>query len=374
MSLGLSPARDHSESSFTWLKATRHRVEYTKNFPLTSYFAQQNDCMKDTNSTKYLNIAAIIVQYNTWKDTINCIESILSCDDQPRWIIIVDNNSTNNAAQNIFYWAHGRVNVPSCPVINYATPDFPLQIQEISWVKGCFHATPQTQLILVHMPHNGGYASGNNAGLKLGLDWGAEAFLILNNDTIVTKKAIGALYSRLTECARPGLCGALLRYCHDALPIQCCAGGVTNWWTHLSSFTGNGLTLEQARNLPRELVEGNINFICGACVMVSRKFVETVGFMDEGYFLYCEEQDWACRSKKEFDLAYAPEALVYHREGATTGWNGNTFRIKSLLLLTRSRIRCTYLHHPWMLPTVIAGIGFATTRLLLKKLVAKVLK
>ena len=330
--------------------------------------------MKTTDCKKRLNIATIIVQYNQWEDTINCVESILSSDEQPRWVIIVDNNSENNAAQKILNWTQGRVNVPKCPVVDYTAPEFPLQIQEIHWPKECFHATPQTQLVLVHMPHNAGYAAANNAGMKLGLDWGVEAFLILNNDTLVTKNAIGALYSRLDECLRPGLCGGLLRYCHDSLPIQCCAGGVTNWWTHLSRFYGHGLTLEQAQNLSRDTVEDKINFICGACVMVSRKFVETVGFMDEGYFLYCEEQDWGCRSKGKFDIAYAPEALVYHKEGATTGWNGRTFRLKSLYFLTRSRIRCTYLHHPWMLPTVIAGIGFAAIRLIFKKIIFKIFR
>ena len=324
-----------------------------------------------TRTKKPLNIAAIIVQYNTWQDTINCVESILSADDQPKWVIIVDNNSTNDAAQKILDWAQGRVIAPPCPVVDYLAPAPPIQTEEVFWSKNSHPQCPQAQLVLVHMPRNGGYAPGNNAGLKLGLEWGAEAFLILNNDTIVTRNAIGALYSRLTECARPGLCGGLLRYCHASLPIQCCAGGITNWWTHLSKFTGHGLTLEQAQNLSRDDVENKINFICGACVIVSREFVETVGFMDEGYFLYCEEQDWACRSKGKFDLAYSPDALVYHKEGATTGWNGNTLRLKSLYFLTRSRIRCTYLHHPWMLPTVIAGIGFASARLLLKKLVSK---
>ncbi|MDD3183497.1 MAG: hypothetical protein PHD48_11955, partial [Alphaproteobacteria bacterium] len=168
--------------------------------------------MKTTDCKKRLNIATIIVQYNLWEDTISCVESILSSDDQPQWIIIVDNNSGNNAAQKILNWTQGQVKAPKCPVVDYTAPEFPIQIQEIFWSKEYFHATPQTQLILVRMPHNAGYAAANNAGMKLGLDWGVEAVLLLNNDTLVTKNAIGALYSRLKECLRPGLCGGLLRY------------------------------------------------------------------------------------------------------------------------------------------------------------------
>jgi GT2 family glycosyltransferase len=100
-------------------------------------------------------------------------------------------------------------------------------------------------------------------------------------------------------------------------------------------------------------VEKDLNFIAGACVMASRAFVETVGLMDEGYFLYCEEQDWAYRAAGRFDLVYAPEALVFHKGGRSTGWNGQSFNLKALCRLTRSRIRCTLLHHPLMLPTVL---------------------
>ena len=167
---------------------------------------------------------------------------------------------------------------------------------------------------------------------------------------------------------RPGLCGGLLRYCHDDLPVQCCGGGHTNRWTALSAFVGKGLSLEQARRLPRPQVERELNFISGACVMASRAFVEQIGLMDEGYFLYCEEQDWAYRAAGRFGLVYAPDALVYHKEGATTGWNDYNLRWPALGYLTRSRIRCTWLHQPYMLPTVFGAIAYAAVRLFAKKM------
>lgn len=120
--------------------------------------------------------------------------------------------------------------------------------------------------------------------------------------------------------------------------------------------------------MPQAEVEYEVNYICGACVIASRTFVERVGLMDEGYFLYCEEQDWSYRAGDEFDLAYAPEALVWHREGASTGWNGRSpLSVRPLLRLTASRLRCTWHHYPQYLPTVMIGIVFAALRLFARK-------
>lgn len=170
------------------------------------------------------------------------------------------------------------------------------------------------------------------------------------------------------SCSRPGLCGGLLRYCHGERLVQCLAGGRTDPRTALSRITGQGLTLEQARRVPRERVETEINYICGACVMVSRAFIESVGLLDEGYFLYCEEQDWAYRAAGKFDLAYAPEALVWHREGISTGWNGRgPIPLRPLLRLAISRVRCTWRHKRHWLSVVLFSIWFAELRLAVKK-------
>ena len=54
-------------------------------------------------------------------------------------------------------------------------------------------------------------------------------------------------------------------------------------------------------------------------MLVSRDFLDEVGLMDESYFLYYEETDWAMRGKERYRLAYADDAVVYHKEGASIG-------------------------------------------------------
>ena len=85
-------------------------------------------------------------------------------------------------------------------------------------------------------------------------------------------------------------------------------------------------------------------------MLVSRPFLERAGLMDEGYFLYYEELDWAARLPPGMGLGWAPESVVYHQEGGTTG---------GMLLgyFYRSMIRFTRLHHPRLLPLVLARMA-----------------
>lgn len=292
-------------------------------------------------------IAAIVLQYGHWERTAESVRSLLDSELPPRWIIIVDNASPDDSCAKIGQWL--------------ASTDRPLSVIDDS------SPLPSTPLVLLTQARNGGYAAGNNAGMRLALKLGADAVLILNNDARLAPSALGHMWNTLKNTPNAGLCGAKIVYPLPDSPLQCCAGGFTNYLTGLSTFTGEGLTLA-TDNLSRDQVEKNLNFICGACVLASRKFIEDVGLLDEGYFLYCEEQDWALRAAGRFGLVYAPEAICIHDEGTTTGWNRRTFHWKLGLRLLQSRLRLCMRHHPPYLPTVVLGCLFAAGRLLLKKL------
>ena len=315
-------------------------------------------------------LAAIIVQYNNWHDTILCLESVLQSTVLPRWVIVVDNASTNDAVEAIGNWAFGAL-IPSPPNLTLLPPPllkpYPLSVTTPDEATACIAAHGDSgapHLLLVRNSTNGGYGSGNNVGLRIGLNAGADAFWILNNDTIVTPDACGALASRLFACQKPGLVGGLL--CYMAAPdmVQCRAGGYTDARFFLSRMNGHALFVGEAqRENPRE-TEKHLNFIYGACVMASRNFVETVGLMDERLFLYCEEQDWSWGAKGRFDLAYASDALVFHREGGSTGMSKLRRPWRRLGLLARNKLLVSWKHHAWLVPTVCLGIIFSFFKLM----------
>jgi hypothetical protein len=299
------------------------------------------------------------------------VESVLAGDAVPDWIVIVDNASPDDSAEKFLAWAQGEVTVASPDFMPLRPSSKPLPLTELPESELSSAGEPETRCVFVRMSRNGGYAAGNNVGLRLGLQWGADAFLILNNDTMVERNAIGSLKRRLFSKQRPGLCGARVQYM-DIKRVQCRAGGRTNPWTALSTLDGYKFSIQRALIDSPETVERRINFIYGACIMASRQFIDQVGLLDERFFLYCEEQDWSYRAQGSFDLAYADDAIVWHREGTTSNHSYRKVNLKSLFILVKSRLLVTVKHHPIALPTVCFSIFFAAFRMLWRRMFLKV--
>ena len=79
-----------------------------------------------------------------------------------------------------------------------------------------------------------------------------------------------------------------------------------------------------------------VDFVLGAALMVRREAIESVGLLDEGYFMYAEEVDWCWRIQRAGWPFYClPTARVIHHGGAST----RQFRSQSFLNLWRSRRR-----------------------------------
>jgi len=108
-----------------------------------------------------------------------------------------------------------------------------------------------------------------------------------------------------------------------------------------------------------EIIERQLNMIHGSCMLVTRPFLESVGPLAEDYFLYCEEIDWATRAERcGFTLAYADDALIYHKEGAVIGTSADGRRrsVLSDYYAVRSRLRFSIKFFPYTLPTVYLGL------------------
>jgi len=313
-----------------------------------------------------MKIGVVILNYNGWQDTLACAESVLASSTPPAWLVIVDNASDNDSLRWLRHWAAGNMEFAlpelgapsSCPKPLLLTDITPAEIP----------ATPRGQVVLLRRPCNDGYAAGNNAGIRLLLQWGADAVWILNNDTVVHRDALGHMARRLFAKARPGLCGSQIRYMEPGDLLQCRGGGFTSKWTGLSVLDGNRQAAGQAQQIPPDIVEKRINFIYGASVMASRAFIEEVGLMDERYFLYCEEQDWAYSAGGRFDFAYAADALVWHREGASTGHSCRRSSLRRLLAITKSRLLLTGKHFPVALPAVCLAGCYAAMRMVVRRL------
>ena len=110
-------------------------------------------------------------------------------------------------------------------------------------------------------------------------------------------------------------------------------------------------------------VERQMVYVMGASMLASAAFVREVGLLQEDYFLYGEEIDWALRARGRFSLAYAPASHVFHKSGATSSKMMPLFTAKYYY---RNRIRIVARFFPEALGAAKRGLALDLARHLLR--------
>lgn len=312
-------------------------------------------------------IGIILVNWRRPDDCIECLESVLR-STVPVRIAVVDNGSGDGSLDRIADWAAGTVAAnPACPAMaSYTRPPVakPLAVQRLTATEAA--ATPPAgRLSLIDAGRNAGFAAGNNLGLAhLLLDPQIDFFWLLNNDTIAEPGAAAALVAAM-DSSGAGMCGTVVRFYWHPDRLQALNGHRFNKWTGTSR--GIGASQPASRAFDAASVIAETDFILGASLAVSRRFLTTVGPMDEGYFLYFEEVDWAARNRGRFALGFADKAIVYHKEGGSIGSSSLPGQQSTLsdYWLNRSRLAFTRRFHPALLPLHwLLTLGIAGRRLL----------
>jgi GT2 family glycosyltransferase len=270
------------------------------------------------------SVAVILVNWNGWRDTVECINSLLAQQYPSFHIFVVDNDSRDQSVENISAWCatpraqakwldHEGVDRhtnqdAAAPVVCRVTgrpvhilPDPPA---------GC-------RVTLIRSGGNLGFAGGCNVGiLAAGLNE-FDFFWLLNTDTVVHRDALLELIRRASSDERIGIVGSTLRYYSTPQIVQSLGGARMEFATVTSRLIGEGAGLEVIPDDPAG-VEREMIYVMGASMLVSSTFIREVGLMQEDYFLYYEEIDWAMRGRSKFKFAYAPASHVFHKSGASS--------------------------------------------------------
>jgi len=312
-------------------------------------------------------VGVVILNYNGWSDTIECLESLLRLSTPRITVVVCDNGSTDESLKQIRHWAAGRVHAPTSPFLEIARctqPPVPKPVhlvemrpEQLSGLAAA--ALPPQTVLLVQNGQNLGFAAGNNPALGwFASDPSISHAWVLNNDTVVTPSALSAMVRRLGERPDAGLCGSRLLHYHAPGSVQALGGLRYNRW--LGSASAITMTSPASDRDVERVVEQAMDMVHGASVLVSRQFLRGVGPLAEDYFLYSEEIDWAERGRRAgFSLAYAHDAIVYHKEGAAIGTSGDPYRRSwvSDFYAVRSRLRVAAKFYPATLPGVYLGLG-----------------
>jgi GT2 family glycosyltransferase len=299
-------------------------------------------------------LAVVIINWNRWADTLECLESLMR-SDQPVRVVIIDNASSDDSLERIRAWADGRegFETPAGALGRLTRPALtkPIPLVELSDEEAQTAIPGRELLTVIRSSFNRGFAGGNNLAMRHALNDPAVAYCwCLNNDTVVEPDAPRALVSRMDATHKVGMCGTQVRFYHRPGVWQQLNGSKFKLLTGQS--TGIGANQPVTRPFDPRKVARETDFVLGASIAVSRAFLETVGFMEESYFLYFEEMDWSVRNRGRFAIAFAHGAIVYHKEGGSIGSSGKKGQRSETAeyYLLRSRFKFYRRNFPLLLP------------------------
>jgi GT2 family glycosyltransferase len=236
----------------------------------------------------------VIIAFNGLDDTLECLASLERAAEGPLNVVYVDNGSASHVAGAV------EARFPWCHVIRNS---------------------------------NEGYAGGNNRGISYALAQGADAILVLNNDTVVGLDTLRVLTEVCAASPEFGVIGPVIGSYREPSVVMT-DGCLFNRLAHGAFFTRQEIPIDRtggARVHATDIVNG-----CG--IMVRSEVFRTIGMFDERFFIYHEESDFCLRAREAgFALGMINRVLVWHKGSQTFKSTGRRiqryFDVRNLALL-----------------------------------------
>ncbi len=191
---------------------------------------------------------------------------------------------------------------------------------------------------------NLGYAGGNNFGIDYALKNNFDFIILLNNDVLVDSNFIEEL---LKETDNYDIVGPKTYFApgyeyhkdryrkKDLGKVIWSMGGQMDW----NNIYGSNIDIDKVDKGQFNKIKSNIDFISGCCLMSSRQVFETIGKLDENYFMYLEDVDFCQRAKMAgFKMACISKSIIWHLNSGSTSGPGHLQNY----FITRNRIYFAY--------------------------------
>ncbi len=239
-----------------------------------------------------MKVAVIVLNYNGNADTLECLRSLARITRPSAAVYVVDNGSRP----------------PLRPELEAA--GLPVR--------------------LIESPVNLGFTGGNNLGTRRALEEGAEAVLLLNNDTVVDPGFLDPLVRALETDPGMGIVTPKI-YIYGEDRVFWAHGArvdrLTGRSPHLGVLERDSGQYDHVREVER---------VTGCAMLARRELLERVGMLDDRFFIYSEEVDWCLRSRRAgWRLAVVKESVIWHKGHRDTGRAGVPF---TLYLQTRNHL------------------------------------
>lgn len=258
--------------------------------------------MEDTSAST----AITIVGFGNASDVHTCLRSLQALNN-PSFLVSICENGGPETYRTLIETLDD--------LVTDGQPFQPAVDRVAAGWRGVLHSGQEIEVLCAD--RNVGYAGGVNIAIRSLMgrsDW--DAVWVLNPDCELDINALQALRDKVASDPRYGIIGSRL--------VMKKTGRVqaygARWKTLTSRGVNIGLNEPWDRGGDAQAVEGRMDYIIGASMYLTRSFLETVGMMDESYFLYAEDVDW-CMRRGPYKLGYADQSIVYHMHGSTLGSN-----------------------------------------------------
>ncbi len=178
--------------------------------------------------------------------------------------------------------------------------------RDLDWLKSLVESFKNT--VFIQNSGNTGFCHGSNLGIKYALSHGADYILLINGDTLVKKSLVIKLLGYFYRNPKAGLVSPVIMQHPETEKVWYRGMTINKFWGYTRS-PGIG------KPLPSQIKSEEVDSISGCCVLISRRVLESIGLLDEAFFMYFDDPDISLRAQRAgFATSLFACPLVYHRK------------------------------------------------------------
>ncbi|MCQ2445016.1 MAG: glycosyltransferase [Mailhella sp.] len=298
------------------------------------------------------DVGVIIVTYNDWRNTLECLRCVHAQSDLPRRIIVCDNGSDNDVAEKILAsWSElAAASGAEAPVEVYGSD---------------YSAAP---LVLLRIEEAESLAGAMNSGMRFLLyDTSCLAFWLLRNDVRPESFALAALLRHLEDQDITMPVGSVgsTPLLADTDIRECAGGGCWRKWSGDQILLDKGL--ERHGLTDRAEIAAKLDYVSDASCLITRGLAEKVGLFDERFSGFFEDVEYGLRARRSgFALNWAPGAIVRRMSRSSEGLTPFLSIVDDPELspeedaeFIRARFYLLRRERPFILPFVLLSLPFS---------------
>lgn len=224
-------------------------------------------------------VSVIMPNWNGKDDTLECLDSLrqLNYAKDRMEIIIVDNGSEDGSQEAI-------------------RNKYQEMRDDGYW-----------RLLLLENGKNLGAPAAYNRGIRAA-NPDYDYILKIDNDVIFDEECLRELVKTAEEDEKIGIVGGKVYFFEDKTLIQSAGGKIGIWRGRIPTIGYKEKDVGQYDKLQE------VDWVCGALMLLKRKVINKIGLLDDRYFVYYDETDWAIRAKRVgFKIIYVPHAKIWHK-------------------------------------------------------------